>query len=176
MGQDKAALRPVAGGPSLAQRVATALQALGVSSIHLVGRQQALHGLGLPVVDDPAVQTHHPLFGVGAALQHAREHGGRAALIVPCDLPDLKVDTLRELANSPAPAVATAGGHLQPLLAVLPVEVADAAITAAHDGRSARRFIQALGPVLVPLEADSVQDVDTPEELVAWTRRRLPSG
>ena len=176
MGQDKATLRPVEGGPSLAQRVAAALQHVGVSSIHLVGRQPALHELGFPVVNDPAVATHHPLFGVGAALQHARAHASPSALLVPCDLPDLSVDALRQLAGTPAPAVATAGGHLQPLFAVLPVEAANAAIAAAHTGQSARRFVQDLGPALVPLEAASIQDVDTPEELATWSRSRRSSG
>lgn len=172
MGRDKATLRPDPAGPSLAERVAAVLHTVGVSPIHVVGRQPELHTLALVVVPDPVVDLHHPLLGVAAALDHAAQRGFARALIVPCDVPSLTTAALSALLAEPGPAVAVAGDHVQPLLATLPSDQAASALATARAGGSARRWVLGLGVAQVQIPVPAAQDVDTPADLAAWVRSR----
>jgi len=171
MGRDKATLRPAPHTPTLAQRVAQVVAEAGAQPVVVVGRQSTLHTLGMPVLPDPQGVDHHPLYGVAAALFDAAARGATHALVVPCDIPDLTVHTLQQLLAAPGAAVAVAGDHIQPLIAKLPTAWAHSARSTADAGGSARRFVDRDAIQRVRISAQDAHDLDTPADLVAWSRR-----
>lgn len=171
MRRDKATLRPVAGGPTLAQRVADVLAQAGAEPVFVVGRQPELQSLGIPVVPDPEVQHFHPLYGVAAALEHALHQGWASALILPCDLPSLTVDAITPLLAAASPTVGVAGDHIQPLIAKLPSAWARRARQAADANMSARQFVLQASIAQVRIATALAHDVDTPDDLAEWSRR-----
>ncbi len=172
MGRDKATLRVDEAGPPLAGRVASILSEAGCSTIAVVGRQSELASLQLPVVPDPPVADHHPLYGVAAALLDARLRRAAEALVVPCDLPNLTTQAVQALLRADGPAVGVADGQLQPLFAKLSTAWAEEARAAADGNGSARRFVASRLVAQVEIPADAVADLDTPDDLTNWVRSR----
>jgi molybdopterin-guanine dinucleotide biosynthesis protein A len=158
MGREKA-LIPIDGVP-LALRAAAILQRCGLSNISLVGRQRSLQRLGLPVVCEPPVETHHPLHGVAAILQ---ESSGPLVLVVPCDVVNLTEAHIQALLETGGPCVASSEGVTHPLIAILPVELAERARTLAKEGQSAHSLVKGL-PV-VELPEPTLNDANSPEQL-----------
>jgi molybdopterin-guanine dinucleotide biosynthesis protein A len=158
MGREKA-LIPIDGVP-LALRTATILKRCGISTISLVGRQRSLQQLGLPIVSEPAVEHHHPLYGVAAILQKC---AGPLVLVVPCDVVNLTEAHVQALLATGGPCVASSAGVTHPLMAILPVELAAQARTLADEGKSAHTLVQGL-PV-VELPEPTLNDANSPEQL-----------
>jgi molybdopterin-guanine dinucleotide biosynthesis protein A len=131
-GSDKAVY--AVGGEPLVVRIAAVLRAAGVEP-GLVAK--APRGLGLPERLESDV-GFHPLHGVATALSDGD------ALVVPCDLADLDVDTVRRLlaAWSAAPGGVYARG--QPLFGVFPAALAERARSFALAGRPVRAFVENL--------------------------------
>lgn len=159
MGQDKALLR--LGDAPMAARVAAVLAAGGCAPVSLVGRQPGLLALGLPVVAEAEEGALHPLFGVAAALDAAREH--ERVLLCPCDLPQLEAAHVAALLAFGAPCVARAAGRVHPLLAVLSPTEASRARALAHAGAGAHALTGGLPAVELPEAA--LLDANRPTDL-----------
>jgi molybdopterin-guanine dinucleotide biosynthesis protein A len=153
MGRDKALL-PIGGVP-LARRTALTLLRAGCVPVSLVGNQPALAELGLPVLREPETSRHHPLIGVAAVLEQAQG----LSLFAPCDLPHLTTDAILRLLAHGGPCVAAG----QPLLCILPSEMATAAAEQARSGGSARAFVAALPTITI--EASALHNANTPGDL-----------
>jgi len=158
MGRDKALL--MYEGVPLAVRMARILSSAGCEPVSIVGRQAGLRGLELPVVVEPEHPGHHPLYGVAAALAHARP--AEFALVCPCDLIDLRPSTVMLLLRQ-RPCVAV-GARRQPLLAVWPTARHEELLMGAHQGLSAHALSREL-PVVEVAEAD-LRNANSPEDLV----------
>jgi len=130
-GSDKA-LHLVDGLP-MALRIAEVLRAAGLEP-GLVTKQP--RGLGLPERYD-VDPVDHPLVGVAAALDDGD------ALVVPCDLVDLRVEQVRALLLAGPPAVAQG----QPLFAVLPGAWAGRARALAQAGAAVRALVDGVPEV-----------------------------
>jgi molybdopterin-guanine dinucleotide biosynthesis protein A len=162
MGRDKALLE--LDGEPLAGRAARVLQQAGCDPVLVVGSQPSLPALGWVTVDDGAGELpRHPLHGVIAALQ-ASPHP--LVLVVPCDLPALEAPDLAPLLATGGPAVATAGGRLQPLVCVLHRSALDRARQLLAEGAPARALVAGLPQVGVPQRA--VVNLNRPEQLASW--------
>ncbi len=172
MGRDKALIRPDRSGPTFAECAALVLEDAGLHPVHLVGRQRALQALSIPVLRDPVGAGHHPLFGFATALADAAHRGARFAILVPCDVPALRTETVIALARCSGAAVAECDGQIQPMFALVPVDWGPAALEAAHAGWSARRFLDRPDVARVRLAAPALSDIDTPDDFAKWMRRR----
>ncbi len=132
------------------------------------------------------VREHPPGGGPGSALlaglRHCRmEHLGSWVGVVPGDAPSAghALVLLRQALERSPGAVAAVGvdavGALQPLHLVLTPAGRDALLAAGtrHGGAapSARGLVAALDPLLVPIEAQDVWDVDEPVQLAGWQHR-----
>lgn len=170
MGRDKALMRLVPDGPPLAEHVARILDRAGLHPIRLVGRQPALRTLSFAVLDDPAKTAHHPLFGFAAALADAAVLSAQFAVLVPCDVPALTPEAIAPLVACDGPAVALTSGRIQPMFAKVPSAWAHAALAAAREGWSARRFLDRPDVARVELSAGALSDLDTPEDFANWMR------
>lgn len=128
-----------------------------------------LYGDGTPlqVVYEQVSDEEHPLWGVYTALSDARTE---MVLLAPCDTPLLGALTLRRLIEA-APAVASDGERIHPLVAVLPRTMAQAAHTLARAGAPAHQLVRDVRPVLVP--ADELRDHNHPQNLGAGPIARL---
>jgi len=157
MGRDKALMMHE--GVPLALRMARVLASAGCAPVSIVGRQEGLRELGLPVVVEPEHPGHHPLFGVAAALAHARP--ADFALVCPCDLVDLRPSTVAQLLRQ-RPCVAI-GARRQPLLAVWPTAAYVEVLEGARQGRSAHALSREL-PTVDVTEAD-LRNANSPQDL-----------
>ena len=157
MGSDKALLRFK--GTPLAARMARTLQRGGGEDVHIVGSQDTLGSLGWPLIQDTA-DTFHPLLGVAAALRSASTP---LVLIAPCDLINLMPEHIERLLATGAPCVASFAGNIHPLLAILPVTLADHAQQLAEAGSPAMRLTARLEQFSLP--ELSLIDANTPEDL-----------
>lgn len=92
---------------------------------------------------------HHPLWGVAVALAAATTP---LVLLAPCDLPGLRAEHARALADA-GPCCATDGVEEQPLLAVLPRAWLDDVVAAARAGQSVRSLTRSLPRVHLPAHA-----------------------
>ncbi len=169
-GRDKAAV-DLGEGP-LALRAARQMLAAGCPSAALVGpasRAAELAALAAPpitVLLEPEAPHRHPLFGVAAALR-ALPPGG-LALLCPCDLPAVTVAAFRALLAADGPTVAISeDGALQPLLCVLPADLADEAERLAWAQAPARALVAGLPTTA--LHSVQLVNLNAPTE-----RGRLP--
>jgi molybdopterin-guanine dinucleotide biosynthesis protein A len=116
--------------------------------------------------DEPD-EPHHPLAGVVSALRAA---GGRAVVVVACDLPLVTPALVRALAEGDAgPAgvlVARAAGRVQPLAARYEAG-ALAALGAYDDGGRTVEQVLALGPAFLDTDPALLRNVNAPEDLAA---------
>ena len=173
MGQDKAVLQLKGRSLPMAAQVASVLAAGGCSEVFIVGRQDVLHSLGVPVVPDPDGVDHHPLWGVVAALRRARAMGAPSVVIAPCDLPDLDPLTIGRLLDAPAPAVGETVEQIQPLLAHVPIGWSQRVEQIAQQGRSVRHlWSTAPAPVQrIAIDVDAAHDLDSRADVAAWSQQ-----
>jgi len=127
-----------------------ALAAAQVEAVVVAKPDTELPTLTVPVVLEPA-EPRHPLLGIVAALRHA---GGRAVLVVACDLPLVPPALLAELAAAPhppeeAPLLAAPGGDPQPLLGLYPAALLPQLESALAREEPLRRTVTALSPRLL---------------------------
>ncbi|MDG1986035.1 MAG: molybdenum cofactor guanylyltransferase [Planctomycetota bacterium] len=98
MGQDKALLPwpSSAGGVTLMERAARALEALGCAVEVARGSRGAGEDIGRPVIHD-VVEGAGPLAGLVASLERAEELGLAGVVALACDMPLVQADELRPL-------------------------------------------------------------------------------
>lgn len=160
---------PLAGRP-LASYPLGALRAGGLDEIALVAKASSdLGGVDSSVVtwvepDEP----RHPLAGVVEAL---RRGGGRAVVVLACDLPFVTAEVVRALAEAdaagaPAVVAVDSGGRLQPLCARYEPAALDALAGFDGAGRAVDQ-VAALRPATVAVPDDALRNVNTPEDLAA---------
>ena len=112
--------------------------------------------------DEPQ-QPRHPLVGI----VHALETAGAPVLVCAADMPFVTPDacrTLLEATGSTAAVVATAGGVLQPVLALYAPAALDVLRAAAPDA-PLTETVEALRPARVALPPALVRSVNTLAEL-----------
>jgi molybdopterin-guanine dinucleotide biosynthesis protein A len=169
MGGQPKGLLPV---PGSSERIVPRLlrlthEALPGAGVVLVGRHPAYTHLSVSVLDD-ATQEAGPLAGLVALLRAAKAEGRREVLLLASDLPHLKSDLLRRLAEFETTAWAVAprmDGRYQPLFAryaTLALELAEDALEASD--RSLQALLRRLTAVDFPLSsADRAALVDWDE-------------
>lgn len=121
-----------------------------------------------------------PVGGVLAAHAHAPD---AAWLVVACDLPGLREESLARLVSARSPerdaiCYGDAAGRLEPLVALYEPPALVTLAEAARAGElSLSRHLLRLGErlrVLEPADAEETVNVNTPEELRGFLRRREP--
>jgi len=161
MGSDKATL-PVR-GVAMAQRVADALTAAGCAPVVMVGGDaRELQSLRLEHVDDD-FPGEGPLGGILTALAR-----GSAALVVACDVPNIRPQTLRRLIDTLGDhqAAIACTEHLEPLCALWsPSASATLRSRFVAGERAVHRAIEGLDVVAVTVPADELRNVNTPDDL-----------
>lgn len=170
MGRDKALL--VLEGEALAQRAAGVLGSFLRSPVALVGSAARYAHLGLAIVED-RFPGDGPLAGIEAALfsPYARHWN----LIVACDMPHLRVDTLRGLAAEAAAhpealcVMAVSSRGPEPLCAAWRRDFGPVARAALEAGR--RKVRDVVGGVQVAHfqidEESALTNVNTPADWAA---------
>jgi molybdenum cofactor guanylyltransferase len=113
--------------------------------------------------DDEPAEPRHPLTGIVHALERAH---GEPVLVCAADMPFVTAHGLRALAAPGTTAIAVADGVLQPVLGLYTPDVLRALRTA-EPNAPLTRTVEALGPELVPLPAEQVRSIDTPEDLAS---------
>jgi len=119
--------------------------------------------------DEPP-EPRHPLTGIVYALERAEG----ALLCCAADMPFVTPAACRALLNAPTAdaTVAEADGVLQPVFAVY-MPSALGPLRAAPRDAALRAVLEGLRVTRVPLPADVVRSVDTPEDLAAAERELL---
>jgi molybdenum cofactor guanylyltransferase len=126
---------PLGGRPLISYPLAAAREA-GLRTIVVAKQHTPLPALEEPVVREPD-EPLHPLCGALAALRHARQTIGCAAvLLLACDMPFLTGELLAWLAALDGAAMARCGGRPQPLLGRYPVQRIGAVASGMATGRS----------------------------------------
>jgi molybdopterin-guanine dinucleotide biosynthesis protein A len=130
-------------GMTLAEHTVRALRSAGLEPFVVTKEDRPVEIEGVEVFVEPA-EPLHPLAGVAAAIRAA---GGRAVIVVACDLPLLPPEFFAWLAGLPeGTAVPAPNGQVQPLAAryapgdLGPIE------SALNRGESARGAVQSLDP------------------------------
>jgi molybdopterin-guanine dinucleotide biosynthesis protein A len=132
----------LAGRPLVSHSLA-ALEAAGLEAIVVAKPDTELPPLGCPVVREPEL-PRHPLCGIVAAL---REAGGRAVVVLACDMPLAAPALLERLAAAGEPLVVPApGGRLEPLQARYGAALLPALEAALAREEPLRRTVAALVP------------------------------
>jgi molybdopterin-guanine dinucleotide biosynthesis protein A len=159
------ATRLFAGRP-LAAHPAAALAAVCDRVVVLAKRSTELPPLpGAERWDEPD-EPQHPLTGIVTALERA----GEPVLVCAADMPFVTPAAFRTLiAAGGDAAVATAGGIVQPVLAVYGPSVLDP-LRAAPPDAPLTQTVLALDPILVDVPADIARSINTPEDLAAAER------
>jgi molybdopterin-guanine dinucleotide biosynthesis protein A len=111
--------------------------------------------------DDEPAEPRHPLTGIVHALERAE---GEPVLVCAADMPFVTAEGLRALVRAATTAIAIADGVLQPVLGLYTPDVLPA-LKAAEPDAPLTRTVEALAPALVPLPAEQVRSIDTPEDL-----------
>jgi molybdopterin-guanine dinucleotide biosynthesis protein A len=174
MGRDKAFV-PVEGEP-MVRRVAATLWSAGAAEVLAIGGDVArLAALGLDARVDPR-QGEGPLGGVLTALEIVT---GDIAVVVATDLAWLDATAVAALvvalSRRPLAAVAAAvgragddaSGDVEPLCAAWRVARTRPVVGAAYDRgeRAVRRVLQGLAVVTVSVDAATVRNANTPDDL-----------
>jgi molybdopterin-guanine dinucleotide biosynthesis protein A len=111
--------------------------------------------------DEPD-EPRHPLTGIVHALERANE----PVLVVAADMPYVTSAACEKLIAAGGTAIAEADGILQPVFAVYQPATLEQLRSAPPDAPLSHT-VAALEAVRVPLPADLVRSVDTPEQLAA---------
>jgi molybdenum cofactor guanylyltransferase len=133
------ATAPLAGRPLIAYPLEAA-RAAGLDPFVVAKPDSPLPPLDCEIVREPERPTH-PLVGAIAALGAAPR-----VLLLGCDMPFLTAELLGWLATLEAPAVASVGGRLEPLLAVYDARAIDAFSAALAIEDSFRHVAEELRP------------------------------
>jgi molybdopterin-guanine dinucleotide biosynthesis protein A len=157
MGRDKAALER--GGRTLLDATIALLTQAGASRVLVSGERPAHAGI-------PDVAARGPVGGLGSVLAHC---GDGAVVVLPVDMPLLRVDAIHALVGALASARACCfEGH--PLPCALIVDAAARAtlaevLAAEPAGPSVRAALRALGAVELPIhDAHVLAGVNTPAD------------
>jgi molybdopterin-guanine dinucleotide biosynthesis protein A len=169
MGGSKAA-QPLAGRPLIAYPLATL--AAVCDRVVVVAKPDTELPPACERWDEPP-QPQHPLTGIVHALERAKG----AVLCCAADMPFVTAAACRALLKAPTAdaTVAEADGVLQPVFAVYMPSALDR-LRAAPPGAALREVLESLRVTRVPLPADVVRSVDTPEDLAAAERELLRRG
>ena len=133
------------GRPLIDYSVSAGLEA-GADVIVVAKPDTALPPLEAPVLREPE-EPRHPLCGIVAAL---REAGGRAVIVVGCDLPFVTAELLGWLGGLPEPfAVPELNGRLHPLLARYSPGLLAPLERALEGRRHLQEVVRELGPRLI---------------------------
>ena len=124
------------------------------------------HLPGVEVWDDEPAEPQHPLTGIVHALERAK---GQPILLCAADMPFVTPESLRSLAHAGETAIATADGVLQPALGLYS-PAALASLKNAEPDIPLTRAVEALDPARVPVPAELVRNVNSPDELAAAER------
>ncbi|NNC86918.1 MAG: NTP transferase domain-containing protein [Akkermansiaceae bacterium] len=171
MGRDKAEL-PLPDGTTLRERSIRLLE-------EVVDRVFLSTAPDDPRAGDPSslpdlAPGRGPLAGLEAAFHHGPD---RAWLVLACDLPLLDAETLAALTAARDPARAATAfasrfdGRPEPLCAIYePSAVPALQEFLAGDKRCARRFLESLDPLLIPLpNRHALDNCNRPEDLAEAT-------
>ena len=162
--------------------MAAALGAAGCDPVVAVGGpDERGRGVGLSVVAD-RWPGEGPLGAIITALDHAAARGCGAVAVAACDLPWLDSAVLDALitryrsATPPADVVVARAERVEPLCAVWACSAAPVLRERFDDGeRAVHRAITALRVVVVDVDARSVVNVNTADDLAAVRRRADPA-
>ena len=134
------------------------------SNIFLVGKPSQkinLRQYGYSFVSDHST-TFHPLNGIVAGLEHAKESFAQA-LFLPCDTPFVSADSLQLLLQH-SPSVATDPfGRIHPLLMHIPISWVERAQHYLHEERSMKSFAETAR--LVTLSHHCLRNLNSPSDL-----------
>lgn len=146
------------------------------------GEGTGFEAFGLPLVPDARPGFPGPLAGIEAAARSRLLEAADAThlLVLPGDTPFLSSAVLRPLLDAPGnlPRVARHAGHLQPAVALWPVEslAGLSAFLDAPEKHAIRLYLDRTGFEAVEIEGDDpFFNVNTPADLAA-AERRLASG
>jgi molybdopterin-guanine dinucleotide biosynthesis protein A len=161
-GVDKPLL-PLGGTTILAELLARLRPQADALALSANGDPARFGAYDLPVLPDP-VPDQGPLAGVLEGLHWAARCGAQALLTVPGDTPFVPRDVAARL--GPAPACASSGGQVHPLVALWPVACRDR--LRGWTDKRVRGFAQAIGMRTVAFaDADAFLNVNTPADLAA---------
>jgi molybdenum cofactor guanylyltransferase len=180
MGRDKAML-PYRGRPLIAHMAETVEKALGREArsgsghVAIVGEPDRYRDLGYRVLAD-IYEDCGPLSGIVTALSESPADWN---LVVACDMPNLEAADLCKLAgrtlNSSGKCIAARGpsGEAEPLCAMYHRDCLPILTRALHDKRlKLKEVLPELKPELVTLAAESLANLNTPEEWMAFGGQR----
>ncbi len=179
IGGEKAMVE-ISGRPLISYPLA-ALKAAGLEPLVIAKRDSALPALDCQVIREDG-QLRHPLCGVLSALRHS---GGRAAVVLGCDMPLVTPALLSWLASRPEPLIAPSlGGRTQPFPARYGRSVLAALELALAAELSMRRALDSLRPRLIANHelahfgdpARLLFNVNSPEDLTIATNLLERSG
>lgn len=166
------------GGVPIVARVIDALRGIGAETL-VVGDVAGVPE-GVPVVrEDPPFGG--PVAAIAAGLAALPPRDG-ILLVLGGDMPFLAPGALRQLASASAGAVALAldpAGRDQPLCAAWEESVLRARLAAIGDprDRALRVLLETLEDIVrIPLPADILADVDTPDDLRRAVGADQPTG
>ena len=180
MGRDKALL-PYCGRPLIAHVAGTVEKALGREGrsdsghVAIVGEPDRYRDLGYRVLAD-IYENSGPLGGIVTALTAGLADWN---LVVACDMPNLEPADLRKLADqisaSGAQCIAAVGpsGEAEPLCALYHRDCLPILTRALHDKRlKLKDVLRELRPEFVTLAAESLANLNTPEDWMAFEGQR----
>ena len=160
------------GGRPLISYPLAALEAVCERVVVVGKRDTELPDLDAERWDEPD-DPRHPVAG----STHALERAGGTILVCGADMPFVTPAACGLIADELRPgmkaAVAFSGGRLQPLLAAYAPEALEV-LRLAPDDEPLTRTVESLMPITVDLDARTVFNVNTPEDL-AEAERRLRS-
>jgi molybdopterin-guanine dinucleotide biosynthesis protein A len=148
-------------GRALIEHPLSALESAGLEAVVVTKAGTTLPKLDVPVWVEPE-QPLHPLAGILAALDRA---GGRAVVVIGCDMPFVTPELVAHLASLEGPlTVPAAGGRLHPLLGLYGAGLTDALRSALERLEPLQRTVAGLDPVLI--EQDALASFGDPERLL----------
>lgn len=144
----------------MVNRVARRMKEAGLE-VALLVRDRNLEDLGWPLWLEPASHDRYPLRAMLWALEQIP--AGGSVLFAPCDMPFLTTGDFRSLRAAGAPAVASDGEELQPLLVLLGQEQIPALRQSVLECRSATYFVRDFPRIR--LEGTHLRNINRPEDL-----------
>jgi molybdopterin-guanine dinucleotide biosynthesis protein A len=164
MGRDKALVE--IGGRTMVERVCAALDGAGCVPVVVVGGdgERLAAATGRTALAD-AWPGEGPLGGVVVALRWFAERGDDGVVVAACDLADLTVDAVRDIAGGVGAAIALADRR-HPSLARWPVAALEPLEALFASGtRSLHEALEALGAVEIPVDEAALRNVNRPADL-----------